>query len=188
MPLITFIVASAMDPFLVSHPQVGRFLYTVLIINVLAPTLSVWLMHRRGLITSTTLDERKERLGPFLVVIAYYFISYWFLRPQEFALSPQLVAMFAGVWISLLISMLITLKWKISIHMLAQGGFIGTLMALNQVHFLNAGNIVVLLVLVSGWVGFARLVLKAHTHAQVYAGFLLGWAVNYVVILNAHLF
>jgi hypothetical protein len=182
MPLIIFGLAMWIDPYLIAQRVVIPFITIVLIVNILAPAASIWLMVKRGMVGSKEMEARDERFWPFIVVAAYYFITYWFLRPRTMILSEPLVGMFCAVWVALLITLLINLKWKISVHMLSQGGMIGCLAALSKVHFLNAGPLIILLLLVAGWVGFARLHLQAHTHAQVYAGFVLGFVVNYAIV------
>lgn len=182
MPLMVFGLAMWIDPYLIAQRAVIPFITIVLIVNVVAPAASIWLMVKRGMVSSKEIHGRRERLGPFIVVATYYFVTYWFLRPRTMILSEPLVAMFCAVWVGLIITMLINLKWKISVHMLAQGGMIGCLLALSNLHFLRVGPLVILLVLIAGWVGFSRLYLQAHTHAQVYAGFILGFVVNYTIV------
>jgi membrane-associated phospholipid phosphatase len=182
MPLLVFGLAMWVDPYLIAQRAVVPFIAIVLSVNVLAPGASIWIMVKRGMVSSKEIPGRKERLGPFIVVATYYFITYWFLRPRTMILSEPLVAMFCAVWVALVLTILINLKWKISVHMLAQGGMIGCLAALSKLHFLNIGPLLIFLILIAGWVGFSRLYLQAHTHAQVYAGFLLGFVVNYTIV------
>lgn len=58
--------------------------------------------------------------------------------------------------------------------MLGMGGIVGTLIGLILRYQVDALNLVMTLVLVSGLVGYSRLKLNAHTPLQVYIGFVLG--------------
>jgi len=45
-------------------------------------------------------------------------------------------------------------------------------------------GLIAVTILVSGLIGFARLKLQAHTPAQIYAGFILGFFTIFVLFLN----
>lgn len=68
----------------------------------------------------------------------------------------------------------INLKWKVSIHMLGMGGIVGTIIGLILRYQVDAIQLVMALVILSGVVGYSRLRLDAHTPLQVYVGFVLG--------------
>jgi membrane-associated phospholipid phosphatase len=67
-------------------------------------------------------------------------------------------------------------------HLLAMGGICGVLAAVNKVHLLGIIEFVALAVLIAGLVGWARITLKVHTHAQVYMGFTLGFLLHFVFV------
>ena len=72
--------------------------------------------------------------------------------------------------------------WKISLHLLAIGGVVGVFIALQLI----AGGVLYLLlifILLSGILGFARIMQKAHNYTQVCVGFLLGISVELVSLL-----
>jgi membrane-associated phospholipid phosphatase len=85
--------------------------------------------------------------------------------------------MILGGAIGVAASMAINTKWKISIHMLGMGSVLGLLIGMVMRFQASLMMAVVIVVLASGLVGYARLRLDAHTPGQVYAGFLLGIAV-----------
>ena len=79
----------------------------------------------------------------------------------------------------------INLKWKISSHMAAIGGLAGALVAFAQIFSFNPVWWLCLVILIAGFIGTSRMILRQHTLPQVLAGFFLGivcafWA----VILN----
>jgi membrane-associated phospholipid phosphatase len=69
----------------------------------------------------------------------------------------------------------INIFWKISSHTASVGALAGMMVGLS--YFLGAFYFlsIALSLLMAGLTGFARLKLNAHTPAQVYAGFLLGF-------------
>ena len=72
--------------------------------------------------------------------------------------------------------------WKISLHMLGVGGGTGALIG---IHFLSGGfsQLIILAILLSGILGIARINEKAHNHAQIYVGFLVGLIIQLSAVL-----
>jgi hypothetical protein len=71
--------------------------------------------------------------------------------------------------------MLVSFKWKISAHLIGIGGLFGALFFYAVYFIADFIYILMLVSLLSGAVAYARLQLKAHRPAQVYAGFLTGF-------------
>ncbi|MEU7601462.1 hypothetical protein AB0B78_34735 [Streptomyces sp. NPDC040724] len=120
---------------------------------------------RRGALTDQHIRVRRQRLVPMglslLSVIAGITLLHVLGAPREvFAL---VVAMLVG----LVSSLLVTVGWQISIHMSVAGG---TVMILALVF----GPPALPAALIAAAVGWSRLVLKAHTPAQLLAGTALG--------------
>ncbi|MFE9928968.1 hypothetical protein [Streptomyces sp. NPDC005533] len=120
---------------------------------------------RRGALTDQHIRVRRQRLVPMglslLSVVAGITLLHVLGAPGEvFAL---VVAMLVG----LVSSLLVTVGWQISIHMSVAGG---TVMILALVF----GPPVLPAALIAAAVGWSRLVLKAHTPAQLLAGAALG--------------
>ena len=108
------------------------------------------------------------------MTLLYYGMTVYLLSRS--ALHPTGVAMLAGGFIALAFTTLITLRWKISAHMVGIGGCVGALMALNALHGLYLLFPIAMLLLLAGALGTARLLISDHSSAQVYAGFALGFA------------
>jgi len=81
------------------------------------------------------------------------------------------------------IALLVTLKWKISVHMLGVGGLLGALIGLNYRFSLDWLIIIIFVTLLSGLIGFARLETKSHNPNQVYIGFLIGFIIELGAVL-----
>jgi phage shock protein PspC (stress-responsive transcriptional regulator) len=97
--------------------------------------------------------------------------------PQSFLL------LMIGAISAIGISLIITSRWKISIHMLGIGGVIGAIAGISQRFQFDHSILLIALILFAGLVGFARLKTKSHNYRQVYAGFILGVAVEWMVVL-----
>ena len=70
--------------------------------------------------------------------------------------------------------MIVTIRWKISMHMTAIGGLCGFLLVWGMNYQGDVRNAFILFLLLSGILATSRLYLKKHTPLQVYLGFLFG--------------
>jgi hypothetical protein len=95
-------------------------------------------------------------------------------------LPPSFQLVFLGAAFIVLVCMMITLFWKISIHMISIGGTIGLFMAIGFRYEWLLPQIILPLFFLAGIVGYARLRLEAHTPTQVYIGFITGWIVMFI--------
>jgi len=79
-----------------------------------------------------------------------------------------------GATFALVLTMLINLKWKISAHMVGIGGVIGAIIGLSMRLFVDYRLIIMILIIVAGLIGSSRMLLNAHSPAQIYFGFGVG--------------
>ncbi|MBK9418221.1 MAG: hypothetical protein IPN62_13305 [Flavobacteriales bacterium] len=96
----------------------------------------------------------KTASSPTGITFIYYVIS-WYLMFRT-PLHPAVPAVMAGASAALLFTLIITLQWKISAHMVGIGGMLGALAAINSLHALDLFLLVTIIVL-AGMLGTARL-------------------------------
>lgn len=177
MPLVTLLIVFNSDTFLsftISN-ELKTFIYFLFIaFTVVFPTLIFLWLVKRGIISSLDMPEASERRIPFLISIILYFALYYLLR--KLALPELVYLLLLGTILSIVVCFFITIIWKISIHMIAVGGVIGSLLGLSIRLGADFTFPIYAVVLLSGLIGYARLKLYAHTPAQVYSGFIVGTA------------
>ena len=156
------------------QPRMQFFLYLVVFTSTwLVPVTLTWMLLQRGMISSLELKDRHERHLPYLLTLASYGASVYLLFPLP---VPRLfVLMLIGASLTILLSFLINLRWKISVHMIGIGGLTGLLYGYALYFHLDLLPALLLLVMVAGCIGTARLYRKSHSPAQVYAGYLTGF-------------
>ena len=175
MPLLTLGLLVLTDGYLVHRLGLFAYLFVLLLINTVAPAISLWLLKRRGVISDLDIRNRSERPWPFLLVLAYYLMAYILVVQSTAVAVPvfyqqvllSLVVAIASAWV-------VTWKAKISMHMLAQGGILAVYLHVAMMDHTWDLNWVSVLLLRAGLVGWSRLRLGAHTPAEVYSGFALG--------------
>lgn len=164
--------------------QAKRFILIMVFVNTaVAPALATVLLKRSGLIKNVLLDERGERLFPLLMSALFYILTYYLLKQITL---PSLIYYFViGATLLVLICLIITFRWKISIHMMSMGGMTGFLIAASMLLRTDITVLIMLAILLSGFLGASRIRLNAHTPSQVYAGYALGLVV--MLVLYAYL-
>jgi membrane-associated phospholipid phosphatase len=182
MPMVIYLLVRWIDPYYIAPAEADYFVFLLLGINIIAPAASILIMIKFKMVSSIDLHDRKERWAPYLLVILYYILSYALLRYYGPALPTEVFSFFLSVIVSLLLSLGINFFWKISVHMLGQGGVFGSLISLSILHRADVSIIIIGCLIMAALTGFSRLRLNAHTHQQVYAGFVLGMVCNLVIL------
>ena len=161
--------------------EVKRNLYLLFAINTIGmPILSLFLMRFSRMISSLELKEREERTFPFVMTLVYYGLTYYLLR--DTGLPAPMLALLLGVMIAICLVTIINVWWKISIHMVGVAGLAGGFTAFALTSQLPIWWPLILIFLGVGLTGTSRLLLKAHSSGQVYAGIILGFIVEFVVV------
>ncbi|MBW6497113.1 MAG: hypothetical protein K0B09_01860 [Bacteroidales bacterium] len=162
--------------------QAKKFILLIVFINsAIAPVLSILLLKKTGFIKDITLDDRSERMLPLLLSAIYFFLTYFLLR--KVALPSLLYFYIIGATMLVLLSLIITYRWKISIHMVSMGGFTGFLISIALLLQIDVYWLLMLTFLLSGMLGTARVIVNAHDLPQVFAGYAMGVGVMLVLFL-----
>ncbi len=184
MPLLTLILLFAFDPYLRTMPGVFVYLMLVVVVNTVAPAISLFVLYRKGVLSDLEIANRSERALPFLIVLAYFILTYVLLVTGDTMYIPSVyLSTWMGLIVSIALALLITKRFKISMHMLGQGGALGTLIAVQNIHFESHFELNAILLILAGALGWARIRLGVHRHIEVYAGYLLGFGVCFLTVL-----
>ncbi|MBN2335908.1 hypothetical protein JXL21_10150 [Candidatus Bathyarchaeota archaeon] len=135
------------------------------------PLIMVVVMLKRGVISDFYASDRKERSVPFLATITSYVMGAVVLVVLN-APAP-ITALMASYIVNGLVLLVITFKWKISIH---ASGVTSPVTAL--VYLLGTRMLPLFMLFLP--VAWARLELKAHSKLQVTAGALLSTVLTWI--------
>ncbi len=146
----------------------------VFVLTGLFPMMIIGIMSRLRLIKNRSLNDRGDRRLPYAASLLLYIATICYLY---LVYAPWLlIAFMCGGALALLIVLIINRWWKISAHATAIGGMVALTLVL-ICHLPEDGIRLWLLIAVlmaSGLVGTARLILRRHTPAQIYAGYANG--------------
>lgn len=165
-------------------------LISVFTTTVLLPGLGVALMKPLGFIKSLRMDDKQERIGPYIVAGVFYL---WLYKNLDSVgqTPPLYLICVLGATIGLFLNFFINIFTKISAHAAGMGGFIAMiLLMLQQPEWMKYGltlfafggtlqlSLIVVLavvILLAGLVGTARLALGAHVPGDLYRGYAAGF-------------
>jgi hypothetical protein len=153
--------------------EIKNMLLWILFITcvVLPALLTFFLVHKR-IIHSLKMKERKERLLPVLITFLMYLVCYFLIRLMP---VPELILgiVLSGAALTL-IAFLLTLFWKVSIHMMGIGGLAAIIWITGARTLADASPYLGLVLLAAGLTAWARLCSQTHTTGQIYGGFVAG--------------
>lgn len=156
----------------------GKILLALFVLTLLLPLACVFLMMRIGQVSTMFMDDQKERNWPLLMTAGIYAGAHIFILGSNAV--PVFIRVFLlGAIITMILAMLINLRWKISLHMIGIGGLCGGLTVLY--YLLQEGHPLYLAAVfgLAGLLGTARMLLNAHTSMQILAGFVLGFGTEF---------
>lgn len=181
MPAAGTAIALAFSPY---HIAPELYSYTILFVwggTFLFPVMITYIFYKFGLVTNLHLPDAKERRWPFLAGLVFFYFTATTLR--EFSLPPEVHKVILGITLVLALAMLLLRYHKMSIHMAGAGTFTATLTYMSATYETQIIDFIALCLVVSGLIGTARLKLEAHTHTEIYSGFLVGAAVAFAALV-----
>lgn len=153
----------------------------ILLATTLLPFIVVFVLYKRKLIKTLTLDNKEDRVIPQIFSCFIYAGVCLFLVYTEGATNALTLSMTA-VAVSVIGLTLITPFWKISTHACGSWGMFAVIYEL-QTRFPNPAfqvlYYIILFLVVS--VCVARLYLKVHTPMQVLAGSVMGVLIGFLL-------
>ena len=157
--------------------EVKRYVLLIVLFSTgILPMLSVAILAINPRF-NINMDKSRDRIIPLLFSSVFYYIGFILLgRIKAFPVFK--LFLIASVLVIILL-LIISFKWKISNHMAAIGGLAGTVFALSFRSGTNPVYTILLVIIVSGIVGTARLVLEKHKISQLIAGYTLGFSIFY---------
>ncbi len=138
------------------------------------PMVVIFMLYTFKIVTSTSLERRKERIIPYSAA----FLGYCGCAAYLYSVNaPDWMWLFmAGGAAALLVVDVVNLWWKISAHAAAMGGFVGLCFFLIKYGqaMVDITRLTMAVVIIAGLVCTSRLILRRHTLWQIAAGVAVG--------------
>jgi hypothetical protein len=154
---------------------------TVCAFTFVLPVMNIYLMYKLKRVKTLTLSDQGERTFPYIMTAIFYFGLFYLFYDLRIWESIKLFVLCAGS--AILFTAIINMRYKISAHMVGIGGIVGMMVSLSILLRYDLFLFILAAILISGIVGWARIVLEEHKPSQVYTGFLLGLLCQVVLFL-----
>ncbi len=178
--LILFFISGTFLSYL-AGPVKNIVLIIIAVNTIILPLSVVPLYISQKIIKSIHMETARERIIPLVMNSIFFYLGFYLLNKLQ---VPELIKMYVFASFSVVVvTLLVSLKWKISIHMMGIGGLTGAIISISWHLGVDMKAVWMGLILCGGLIGFARLELNKHTPAQVYSGFFIGLVVAGGVLL-----
>jgi hypothetical protein len=153
-----------------------RFVLNLFFLTFMFPALVIGVFKSLGSIDTVMMKSRRERILPFTAITLFYgavtVMVYWMIPVN---MNDNLVKFLLIIDALVLVSTIVTLFFKVSVHSIAAWGFIGVMFFLNLV--MDNGAVLyptLISILLAGIIMSARLKLNVHTPREVFIGAAIG--------------
>lgn len=168
----------------------GALMIIIIMTTVTLPGIAVLMMKMLGWITSFTLEDQKERIGPYIAAGIMYLSLYLHIsKAESFPVSLKIAVL--GTLVGLWTCFFINNFTKVSVHAAGMGGLLA-MVVLTKTTFgydqaqiglwsgmnvsVSVNTLMYVTIVLTGIVCTSRLILKAHKLNEVYLGVVVGMA------------
>ncbi len=170
--LLFFGVKNTVYDFMTPFETKWRITLIVFLFSFLFPAANIFILYKLKRLPSLTLSNQKDRTFPYIMTAIFYFGLFYLL--MDISIWNSIKVFVIGAGLAILITAFINLKFKISAHMVGIGGLLGILISLSNLVKYDMTVFYIIVIVLAGLVGFARLYLNEHKPNQLYLGFFLG--------------
>ncbi|MDC1379235.1 hypothetical protein N8273_01215 [Algibacter sp.] len=181
MPLLGVIFYFSKSPRYIPFDIIQAKMVSLFILTVILPILLYLLLKTVGVVNTINLKTTKERIYPLLLNgIVILIVLQRILTPTQ---AIELYFFFVGILISnMACLLLVIMKFKASIHMIAVSGVFMFFIALS-IHFsININGTLALMCIIMGAIATSRLHLKAHTYKELILGVFIGFIPQLILV------
>lgn len=140
---------------------------------VFFPLLTVVLLRALGFVGSIHLHTQKERIIPFIAAGIFFFWTFIVFKEQ--ARFPWLLrSFFLGVFLSSSLGLIVNIYMKPSLHAIGMGGWLGFFLVILASQTMLMTWPLAIVVILTGAVCSARLMISDHSYAEILAGLFTG--------------
>jgi len=182
VPTYFFLVIIFFAPAILRPINADLYLHLMALISITSffiPALLFSSLRFTAVISSFTLESKRERIVPILFIAGIYAVSAYLFYDRFFLAKILFVSYFTIALLAIILA-IFTTYIKVSLHSAAICGVFGLFYAL-QLKYpdLDFVNITAMCALVSGWVMSARMSLNAHDGKQVLFGGIIGFTCGF---------
>jgi hypothetical protein len=132
-----------------------------------------------GFIDSIFLKNQKDRIIPYIAVGIFFFWTYTVFKQQP--IYPAILPAFIlGIFLASSAALIANIYLKISMHAIGMGGWMGVFLVIANSNTMLMSWPLAAVLLLTGLVCTARLIVSDHTPREIYLGLLVGMLCQFV--------
>ena len=172
--LATWIVLlfGSLNKYAFGNAEVHKMAVIVFFNTFFFPAFTLFLMYVLEFIPDLQMRKKKDRNIPFIAAQIFYIWSFMVVKQLQMPVFLQLFIL--GATISISLAFIVNIFYKVSLHMVGMGAVVMLMVLVVFTGAIDVGHILPALILLTGLIGTARLIEKAHTLGELYYGFLVG--------------
>jgi hypothetical protein len=182
--LLFFGIKDTVYDYLTEFNTKWRISLIVFMFSFVFPVLNIYILYKLKRVPSMILSNQRDRSFPYIMTSLFYFGLFYLL--MDINIWPSVKLFIIGGGIAILMTALINLRFKISAHMVGVGGLLGVLISVSYLIKFDMTIFYIIVIILAGFIGFARLQLEEHKPYQLYSGFLLGFIVQTSLFFALH--
>jgi len=154
-------------------------LVSVIFNTAFVPLFAVFLMWRLKLVESMMLKTQKDRIIPLIIATIFYF---WIMYvSNNLPENPEIFSIFLkGSFIAVCVAWFFNIFFKISMHAVAIGAALTFFIYFSFTDSEPSGLYLAIVVLITGLVLTARMIVSDHTPGDIYVGLFFGALAQFV--------
>ena len=157
------------------------------VMYALFPVVTALLLKALGFISSIYMKTQRDRIIPYVICMIYYFWV-WYVIKNQSIYPDELIQFTLSVFISSVLGLMSNAYMKISMHAMAVGAMATFILLLALQGAISSGIYISAVLLITGLVCTARLVVSDHTNKEIYTGLFIGVASMLLAKSFYHLF
>ena len=147
---------------------------SVVQLSLAYPLFTILLLKALGFIDSVFLKTQKDRIIPYIAAGIFYFWLYQVCRNYPDTLHPVVPSFMLGVFLAASAALIANIYFKISMHAIGMGGWLGISFIIMQSNSMWMAWALSTVLLITGVVCTARLLISDHSQKDIYGGLLVG--------------
>lgn len=176
-----------LDQSLYFMPNHNKHVFLLLfgVMTLLAPAISILVLRWNQIISSLEISDKNERAIPYIVILVYFCIGYYFLiRSPENVVPLAFKSLVFSAIINVFLLLILSRYIKISGHVSGISGITGVIIAYHIKETALPLWLILLLIIAIGLIATARLGLRQHNQKEIYFACLMSFTVGFSIFYS----
>ncbi len=170
-----FLLYVRMNPYAFAGAPIPIYGIKVFVNSLMIPFVSLVMIWKLEFTSDLKMKTNTDRVIPYISTMIFYIWTFAVVSKSEDP-YPVLYQLFVlGITISLALSFVVNSFLRISVHMAGMGAVLMWLFFFSFIGSADVAHILIGVILLTGFMGAARMSIEDHTLSELYYGLLIGF-------------